>query len=388
MIRLACDTIDRGDIERLIEWLQTNPRLTKGPLTVTLEDKWSNWLGREYSVFCNSGSSANLLMFQALLEGGHIAKGDRIVVPTLSWATTLAPVMQLGLEPILCDCNLENLSVSLPHLTRIFQEKHPRALILVPALGLAPDMDNIVDLCEHHAVILLEDTCGSMGAQYKGRKLGTFGLMSSFSLYFGHHISTIEGGFVTTDDRMLHNILKSVRSHGWARDLDEDERAWLRKEWGVTAFNDLFTFYYTGFNVRATDLQAFMGLGQIDKLDGYCQRRNEIFWTYYNQIHNNYWKPRPCRDSFTSSLAYPVIHPARDEIVKALQDNDIETRPLLCRPMGVQPFYVKRYGSLELPNAIVVGEYGFYVPIHASLEDKEIHFVCETINHITNESHY
>jgi len=248
-------------------------------------------------------------------------------------------------------------------------------------------MDDIVDLCKSHAAVLLEDVCGAMGSQYKGRNLGTFGLMSSFSMYFGHHISTIEGGFVTTDDGVLYNILKSIRGHGWGRDLDEDEHLRLRDKWDVTVFDDLFTFYYAGFNVRATDLQAFIGLRQIDKLDSHCQRRNTIFWTYHNQIHNDYWKPQPHLDSFISSLAYPVLHPARNEIVEALQDNDIETRPILCRTMNVQPFYVKRYGALELPNAAVVDEYGLYVPIHASLEDKQVHFASEAINHIMRQWH-
>ncbi len=384
-VNLAHDTIDENDIAALIEWLHTNPRLTQGPMTVKLEAKWAKWLGRRHSVFCNSGSSANLLMFQALLEAGHVHGGDKVVVPTLSWATTLAPVIQLGLHPILCDCNLANLSVSLEHLEEIFRSDHPRALVLVPALGLSPDMGAILELCNRYAVILLEDACGSMGASYQGQNIGTLGLMSSFSTYFGHHISTIEGGFVCTDDDELFAILQAIRSHGWARDWQKERVDELRHRWGVSDFNNLFTFYYCGFNVRGTDLQAFIGLRQIDKLGANCQRRNEIFAAYHNGISNDFWKPSPMSGSFTSSLAYPIIHPKRDDIVRSLQASNIETRPLLCRPMGSQPFYVKRYGRLELPNAALVDERGLFLPVHASMTDSDIGFVCGVVNKITKE---
>ena len=195
MITLVKDTIDNKDIDQLIDWLKTYPRLTKGTVTLELEEKWSKWLGRKYSVFCNSGSSANLLMLSALGESiGY--KHCKVVVPSVAWATDLAPVMQLGMTPILCDSNMDDLSVDLEHLEKIFKEEDPSVLMLVSVLGLVPNMDKIVDMCMQYDVALLEDTCESMGCEYKGQKLGTFGMMSSFSTYFGHHISTIEGGFI------------------------------------------------------------------------------------------------------------------------------------------------------------------------------------------------
>ena len=214
MINLVNDTINKKDIDRLIGWLKTYPRLTKGPVTKQVEDKWSKWIGRKYSVFCNSGSSANLLMLLALMEMGRLNKDDSVVVPALAWATDLSPVMQLGLNPIICDVNLEDLSVDLHQLEQIFINDRPKALMLVSVLGLVPKMDKIVNLCEKHGVILLEDTCESMGSKFEDKNLGTFGCMSSFSTYFGHHISTIEGGFISTDDKEVYDVLVAVRSHG------------------------------------------------------------------------------------------------------------------------------------------------------------------------------
>tara|TARA_Y100000310_G_C20697895_1_gene827049 strand:- start:1312 stop:2460 length:1149 start_codon:yes stop_codon:yes gene_type:complete len=379
MITLAKDTIDKDDIDQLIVWLQTYPQLTKGPVTLQLEEKWSEWIGRKYSIFCNSGSSANLLMLAVLKEGGYL-RNDKIVVPSLSWSTDLSPVMQLGLDPILCDCNMDDLSVDLEHLKIIFKESHPAALMFVPVLGIVPDMEAAQKLCEEYGVILVEDVCESMGCELGGKKLGTFGEMSSFSTFFGHHISTIEGGFVSTDNKELYELLVSLRSHGWGRDLSKKTQHKLQEEWEVCDFNSLYTFYYPAFNLRSTDLQAFIGIGQIDKLDEWGMLRQENFLAYQCLIDNDYWKPNPQPKSFISNFAYPVIHPNRDAIVDQLQRNQIEVRPLICGSMGTQPFYVKKYGKLILPNVSQVDKYGFYVPNHPRLTIEQIRTIADIIN--------
>ena len=379
MITLVKHTIDNNDIDNLIEWLKTYPRLTKGPITLELESKYSDWLGRKYSVFCNSGSSANLLMLSALQQGEYL-KNNKIVVPSVAWATDLAPVMQLGLKPILCDSNKRDLSADLVHLEKIFKEEAPSALMFVSVLGLVPEMDKVVNLCEKYDVILLEDTCESMGSKYRDTKLGTFGKMSSFSTFFGHHISTIEGGFISTDDKNLYDILLAIRAHGWDRDLDVEKQIELQQDWDVSTFNSLYTFYYQGFNVRATDLQAYIGLRQIDKLDGWGVRREYNYLTYQELVKNDYWKPNTELNDFTSNFAYPVIHPNRDKIVEQLQRGGVEVRPMICGSMGTQPFYVKEYGRLELPKVTEIDSFGFYVPNNPHITDGEIVHISNIIN--------
>ena len=378
MISLVKDTIDEKDIDRLIEWLKTYPRLTKGAVTLEFEEKFSNWLGRKHSVFVNSGSSANLLVLSALQQGDYL-KNNKIVVPSTAWATDLAPVIQLGLEPLLCDSNLKDLSVDLEHLEKIFIEEAPSALLLVSVLGLVPDMESIVELCERYDVILLEDTCEAMGCEFVGQKLGTFGLASTFSTFFGHHISTIEGGIISTDDTDFYELLVSLRSHGWDRDLSKETQVKLQKKWGVSEFNALYTFYYSGFNFRSTDLQAYVGLTQIDKLNYWGKQREDNYYLYQRLIETE-WKPTSYFDSLTSNFAYPVISPHRDKIVKKLQENDIEVRPMICGSMGTQPFYVKHYEKLELPNVSIIDKDGFYVPNHPKLTVDEIAFITEIIN--------
>ena len=385
MVKLVNDTISNQDIDSLIEWLKTYPRLTKGELTVELENKWSKWLGVNNSVFCNSGSSANLLMLWALVEAGRISRDSKIVVPSVAWATDLAPVIQLGMKPLLCDVNLDNLSVDLNSLETLFKESKPQVLLLVSVLGLVPDMVSIVDLCDKYNVILLEDTCESMGSKYKGSKLGTFGLMSSFSTYFGHHISTIEGGFISTNDQELFEILKSIRSHGWDRDSNKSYSNKLKKEWHTSDFNSLYTFYHSGFNLRSTDLQAYIGIGQIDKLDNICKKRNDNFKLYQKELAEIKPFISDNDSNFISNFAYPVIDNNREMIVKRLIEAQIEVRPMICGSMGSQPFYVKEFGKNLLSNASVIDKYGFYVPNHPGLDKNDIITITDIIKETSKE---
>ena len=383
-IPLVKNTIDNQDIDKLIEWLQTYPRLTKGELTVKFEEEWSKFIGTRYSVFVNSGSSANLLMLYTLIETGKIKKGDTVVVPAVSWATDLAPVVQLGLNPILCDCNLEDLSVDLHHLEEIYKKNNPAAVIIVSILGLVPQMDKVLDLCKKYNVIPLEDACESFGSRHKGKNLGSFGLMGTFSTYFGHHLSTIEGGVINTDDREIYNVLKSIRSHGWDRDMDEDHRNSLREAHQVSDFENLYKFYHFGFNLRSTDLSAFIGINQLKKAANMCKVREHNYQLYSGKIKNDFWAPEVRPDEYVSNFAYPVISPHREKIVENLQNANIEVRPLVCGNLGNQPVWKQHYGEVSLPNAEKVDKFGMYLPNNHEMGEEEIDIVSDIINSSIN----
>lgn len=380
-IDLIQDTIDNKDIDQLIEWLKNYPRLTKGNKTLEFEASWSSWLGTKFSVFVNSGSSANLLMLYALKVLNKM-KNNKVCVPSLCWATDLAPVLQFDLQPILIDCNLENLSVDLNHLESVFLEEKPAVMILVSVLGLSPDMGKIVELCRKYDVILLEDNCESQGTKFQGTKLGNFGLMSSFSTYFGHTMSTIEGGVISTNDEEIYNTLLQLRSHGWDRDLSSEKQTQLRQEWGVSDFSALYTFYIPGFNLRSTDLQAQLGLQQLEKVDGMIQNRFNNFLYYKSKLEGKTWFPKTFQDEFTSNFAIPVITKTitdKDKLVQELQENNIACRPLISGSMGTQPFYKKLYGEKKLPNCSVVDERGIYVPNHDKMTKEDIDRVCDIL---------
>lgn len=380
-IDLIQDTIDNQDIDNLIEWLKGYPRLTKGSKTIEFENKWSKWLGSKYSVFVNSGSSANLLMLYALKILNKM-KNNKVCVPTLCWATDLAPVLQFDMEPLLIDCNLNNLSVDLNHLEEVFKTENPSVLILVSVLGLSPDMDSIVELCERYDVILLEDNCESQGTKFKGIKLGNFGLMSSFSTYFGHTMSTIEGGIISTNDEEIYNTLLQLRSHGWDRDLSSDKQQELRKEWLVSDFSALYTFYIPGFNLRSTDLQAQIGIKQLDKVDGMINNRYENFLYYKSKLEGKTWFPITFDDSYTANFAIPFITKTiedKESLIKELEENNIACRPLISGSMGTQPFYKKLYGENKLPKCTIIDERGVYVPNHDKMTTEDIDRICNIL---------
>lgn len=380
-IDLIQDTIDNQDIDNLIEWLKSYPRLTKGSKTTEFENKWSQWLGSKYSIFVNSGSSANLLMLYALKVLKRM-KNNKVCVPTLCWATDLSPVLQFDMEPLLIDCNLDNLSVDLTHLEEVFKTEQPSVLLLVSVLGLSPDMDSIVELCKKYDVILLEDNCESQGTKFKGTKLGNFGLMSSFSTYFGHTMSTIEGGVISTNDEEIYNTLLQLRSHGWDRDLSPEKQQELRKEWGVNDFSALYTFYIPGFNLRSTDLQAQIGIKQLDKVDAMISNRYENFLYYKSKLEGKTWFPKIFDDSYTSNFAIPFITKTvedKENLIKELESNNIACRPLISGSMGTQPFYKKLYGENKLPKCSIIDERGIYVPNHDKMTKEDIDRVCDIL---------
>jgi CDP-4-dehydro-6-deoxyglucose reductase, E1 len=378
-VPLVRDTLDRDDINKLIEWLQGFPRLTKGELTVQLEKKWSKWLGVKHSVFVNSGSSANLASVYALILSGKM-KNKKIVVPAVSWVTTVSPCIQFGLEPILCDCNVENLGLDIDAFKEIVAKESPSAVIIVHVLGVPNDMNEVKKICDDNEIILIEDSCEAIGSEYDGKKVGNFGDISTFSFYFGHHISTIEGGMISTNDEDLYHLLLSLRSHGWDRDLPSHKKEEMRIESGVNDFRALYTFYHPGFNLRSTDLQAFLGIQQMEKLDMVVHRREENFNIYNKLIKNLEWKISPSKEMFVSNFAYPIVTKKIDALISALDANGIECRPLICGSIGRHPFWTKRYGISCCENADYIHDYGIYLPNNHEMTEMEIEFVCEVVN--------
>lgn len=379
MIHLVEDTISAQDLKELTGWLSTNPRLTKDKVTLDFERRWTDWLGTVNSVFVNSGSSANFLMFYALILSNRL-RNKKIVAPAVSWVTTVSPILQLGLEPVLCDCDPENLGLDVNHFRKLIREHHPAAVILVHVLGHPNHLDEITALCRENQILLLEDCCEAVGTEYRGRKVGTFGALSSFSFYFGHHMSTIEGGMVCINDENLTDYILSTRSHGWARDVSFRTREKWEKEFNIDSFRSLYTFYYPGFNFRSTDLQAFLGNVQLNKLGSYIERRRINFERYNRELSDvDIWK-QSSEASLLSNFAYGLAHRKKNAIVRALMENDIECRPLICGSIARQPFWIRHFGVADpLPNADFIHDFGFYVPNHPGLTESDVRRVCRVI---------
>lgn len=380
---LADRAIDGKDINQLINWLKRNPRLTKGALTWEFERQWAKWIGTKYAVFCNSGSSANLLMAYAALVSGKCAN-KKVIVPSVGWVTTIAPFMQFGFEPIMCGADADNFGLDLTHLEKLLQEHKPAAVIMVQVLGVPSDMDALKRLQKKYTFMLMEDACAALGSAYGGKKVGSFSDMSTFSFYFGHQLSTIEGGMINTNDKKLYDLLLMLRSHGWGKDLDETTRGSMMRKYRVDDFHKPFTFFVPGFNVRSTDLNAFLGLRQMkkaDKISAIRRHNHEIYAKMLQHVAFQKWNKKavPCSISF-GALARDIDH--RVKIVKALTAHHIETRLFSAGNLGLHPFWFERYGEFHDAVADRIHDCGFFLPNNESLGAKDIRFICDVVNSV------
>jgi CDP-6-deoxy-D-xylo-4-hexulose-3-dehydrase len=372
-IKLADNTIESSELEALAHWIRSAKQLTKGDLTKKFENNFAEYVGSERALFVNSGSSANLLILTALLETGRIQK-RRVIAPAISWPTTVAPAMQLGLDIKLCDCDIEDLGYDLNHFEELCRTYRPDIAIIVHVLGHPNKLEQIECLCKKYGVKLVEDACEALGTVYRGRHAGTFGIAGSYSLYYGHQLSTIEGGLVVTSDSALYDTVLSLRAHGWARDVNSETRTKWEREYNVDEVRSLYTFYFPGYNFRPTDVNAFLGLLQLKKADSVAIRRQENYLNYRQRLKGSYWVQRSEHDR-VSNFAFGTLVENRIEVYRHFQQRGIETRPLLCGSIGRQPFWIKSRGETRLAKADIVHDHGIYLPNHLGIGASEIALV-------------
>jgi CDP-4-dehydro-6-deoxyglucose reductase, E1 len=377
---LAKDTISDHDIDNLINWLKTYPRLTKGELTVKFEKAWAKYIGTKYSVFCNSGSSANLLMAYA----AKVAKprNMKVVVPSVGWVTTIAPFMQFGFDPIMVGADAKTYGIDLDDLEKVCIEEDPATVIFVQVLGIPHDAERLHALSKKYNFTLLEDGCAALGAEYaNGKKVGTVGKMSSFSFYFGHQLATIEGGMVNTDDFETYQMLLMLRSHGWGKDLDESVYDGLVEENGVDDFHKPFTFFVPGFNLRATDLQAFIGIDQVKKAPWVSEARERNHKRYAENLRGTF-KFQDWGTNKPVSISFGLLakdKAQRTKIVKMLRVAGVETRIFSAGNLGKHPFWKAEYGEFSHPVSDEIHDCGFFLPNNPELGTEDIDRICDLV---------
>jgi CDP-6-deoxy-D-xylo-4-hexulose-3-dehydrase len=378
---LAKETINDEDVNALCEWLKSYPRLTKGNLTIQVEKDWAEYIGTKYAVFNNSGSSANLLMVATAVQCGLIPN-KKIVVPSVGWVTTISPAIQLGLEPIMCGSDKNTFGIDLDQLEKICERERPDAVIFVQVLGVPHYKERLLSLKDKYGFVLLEDACAALGARYAdGTMVGTVGDMSSFSFYFGHQLSTIEGGMVNVNNKELYDMLLMLRSHGWAKDLDKETYDDMMLKNGVDDFHSPFTFFIPGYNLRSTDLQAFLGIRQIKKAAWASENRNKNHVLYAEKLRG-YVEFQEWGDSYPVSISFGAIADNTDhrrEIVNRLVDNGIETRIFSAGNLGRHPFWTNLYDEFEDRQSDKIHSRGFFVPNYPELTEEEIDFICNVI---------
>lgn len=378
---LAEDTINQQDIDRLISWLKTYPRLTKNQVTIEFEEKWSQWVGRDFSLHCNSGSSANLLMYYTLLLSGRL-KNKKVIVPSVGWVTSVAPAIQFGFKPIMCEADSDTFGLDLNQLEILLQKHEPSTVLMAQVLGVPHKMDQVLQLKEKYGFFLLEDACAAIGATYKEKKVGAFGDMASFSFYFGHQMSTIEGGMVSTNDREFINLLRMLRSHGWSKDLDLEAHQALVDKYQIDDFHSPFVFFVPGLNVRSTDLNAWIGIGQLEKLDWMVQRRKENHEQYRKLLGDRFYIQRCEPHCQIASISFGLLADCTEQrrsIVSALVKKGIETRIFSAGNLGLHPFWYERYGKASFPVADRIHYCGLFLPNHPTLRGSDVDFIARVV---------
>ena len=347
--------------------------VTMSKVTKKFEKTFSKKIKTPYSLMVNSGSSANLLAFQCLINPyrkKRLKKGDEVLVPSICWPTSFWPIIQSGLKPVFVDVDRENFNIDLKDLKKKISKK-TKALMLVHVLGVSTNMDKLMKIIKKNRIILIEDTCESIGAKYKNKFLGTFGDFSTFSFYFSHQISSVEGGMICCKNQQDEDIIKSLRSHGWVKDLSNQRQ--IEKQF--KDINKSFFFINSGFNFRPTDIQAAIGLSQFNSLNNFIKirkvNRNKIIKKIMTDKRwNNQVRFVEKNDNIEPSwfglamLFNKKFKHKKNLILNKLDKLGIENRPIISGNFLKQPA-LRKYNinqkSKNFPNANHVHEYGLFV---------------------------
>ena len=377
-VKLAEPTweIDGQEVQAAIKVLNSR-EVTSGILVREFEQAF--W-PHGHAVACNSGSSANLLAISALKASGRLKDGDEVIVSALSWSTTVFPLIQHNLIPVIVDCDPDTLNMDMKQAEKAHGSK-TKAIMPVHVYGNPCDMPNLYWLRQAYDLVLIEDCCESMGAEYSGVPVGTNADVATFSFYFSHHITTLEGGMVVTKDSDTADMLRIQRSHGWLRDSDREV---------PDGFDRKFCFVELGYNFRLTEVQAAIGLCQLPKLDGIVELRRAAHRAYVESLSHIPYLRFQKEYGKSSCFGLTIVLDGAPFTVAALREHlesrGIETRPIICGNIARQPVMSKYEHRVfgDLKNATDVMVNGFSLGCHQDVTQDQVDYVADTMNEFVN----
>jgi CDP-6-deoxy-D-xylo-4-hexulose-3-dehydrase len=388
---LMQNNITREDLDAAIAYLrQEDPILTQSANVRAFEREWSDWVGVKYSVFVNSGSSANLLTLAALKA---LYGGGEVIVPPLTWVSDIAAVLHCGFDPVFVDIDPRTLGMDNDQVLAKITPR-TRAVFLTHILGYNALGQRLLDELNRRRIPLLEDVCESHGATWRGQKLGTFGLISDFSFYYAHHLSTIEGGMVCTNDEEIYETVRMLRAHGLVRELDSQARK--EKHWqSYPDLNPEFVFVYPAYNVRSTEINAVLGRSQLKRLDNNVQIRTENLHLFLDNLDADAYQTEFATEG-SSNYAFTLIlkHPDPalcERVMASLKAHGVEYRRGTSGGGNQlrQPYLRRLFGPdecLKYPRVDHVHFYGFYIGNYPTLERSRILCLCELLNELAKDS--
>ena len=386
---LINDNITQSDKEILADFVLNSNRFTNGPKVKEFEKAWSKWLGVKYSVMVNSGASANYI---SIAIAKYLRGQGSVALPPLGWVSDVSSVVNLGMDVVWVDTNKSNFSLSEDWLDKPVWSDDFKAIVLVHGLGFNGISDKIINTAKKYNLMLIEDCCEAHGATYKGKKVGTFGDMSLFSFYYGHHITTIEGGMICTDNEEIYELARMYRSHGMTREASKA----TQEKYASPFLNPLFTFAVPGFNMRSTELNAVLGLEQLPRLDYNIKKRRENFKIWLNNLNSKLYFTKYDVEG-NSNFALPlIVNDANknllNEVCKILKKEKVEYRlgTIGGGSQAQQPYmdkFVKR-GTSRWPthDSNYIHSYGLYIGNHTELKEKQIINLCKKLNNAYRKS--
>lgn len=381
---LINDNVTPEDRKVLSDFILSGQRLTNGAKVKQFEKIWSEWLGVKHSVMVNSGASANFISIAMVKE--LVGEGE-VIVPPLGWVSDLSSVVQLGMIPTIVDINLNNLAISVENIKNAINNR-TKAIVLVHCLGFNGINEEIIKIAKENKILLIEDCCEAHGATFQGKKVGSFGDISLFSFYFGHHITTVEGGVVCVNDDKFYDLAKLFRSHGMTREASED----LQKEYKqkYPYLNPLFTFAVAGFNMRSTEINAVLGIEQMKRIDHNIQKRVENLDIWLKHLDSVKYYTEFASEG-NSNFALPLIMNLeyRNKLKLAceiLEQEKVEYR-LGTAGGGNQAFqpYLNKYPCRilgELDTVEYIHKYSLYIGNHTDLTSEQIINLCNKLNNV------
>ena len=386
VIRLHETTLSGEELIAFVNcYLKGN--ITMSEINKKYEYTAKQYFGTGYCVSNNSGSSANLLAISGLIQTNKLKAGDKVLVPALSWSTTVFPLLQYGLIPVFIDQDSESYNMDILKIKECIKEVGDiKAIMIIHTYGNPADIDSIMNIADEEKVVIIEDTCESMGASYKGKKVGSFGDVGTFSTYYSHHLCTLEGGLTVTNDEELDSVMQSIRSHGWIRHRsDKNEIARNNRK-----DDPNFVFNYAGYNLRMSEPQAAIGIEQFKKLDKFIMQRQSNAQKFISVVRKTLTEdiktPRVSKGSESSWFGMPVIinkcnrHRLK-RVKESLRDQGIESRPFLAGNFSTQPVMKKynhiKYGSMT--NTEMLENCALALPCHQSLNTNDMEKIAESL---------
>lgn len=363
---LVSDTWDKLEIEAINRVVASN-RFSMGYEVAEFEKEFAAYFGAKFAVMVNSGSSANLIAIAAIVlsEKYDLKAGDEVIVPAVSWATTYSVLQQYGLKLRFVDIDINTLNMDIAKLEKAITQ-NTKAIFAVNLLGNPNDFNPLIEICHRKNLILIEDNCESMGATYKGKYTGTFGTVGTFSTFYSHHMATMEGGIILTNDSDLNDIMISIRAHGWTRQLKEGSKLHKKNE---NNFYEMFNFILPGYNVRPIEIEAAIGREQLKKLSSFLRNRvsnGEYFIDRFSDRNDLIIQKTLGESSFFGFSIILKEKDKRDDLVKNLSENGVECRPIVAgnftRNNVIKYFDYTIYDNLDAANHL--HDNGFFIGNH------------------------